>query len=149
MIAILGSQIPTNLVKGHHMHRTMHSSDIDNSYMRQSPYSYWLYTHTFGPQRRCFVAQQISVLHMTQRIQSQPSFFCTMILHCGQFIASPFSTRSCNNNIRGFTFGLLMIIRGCVAIIEAVGNSWPLITFAYPNALIIHFNNINGLFTVH
>ena len=38
-------------------------------------------TLTFGPQRGPLVAQQISVLHMLHLIQSQPSFFWTMILH--------------------------------------------------------------------
>lgn len=35
------------------------------------------------------VTQQISVWQTVQRIQSQPSFFCTTIWHCGQCMASP------------------------------------------------------------
>ncbi len=49
---------------------------------------------TWGPHRACLVTQQISVLHIKQQIQSQPSFFWTITWHLGQFIASPFF-RSC------------------------------------------------------
>lgn len=44
---------------------------------------------TPGPQRGPLVTQQISVWQTVQRIQSQPSFFCTTIRHCGQCMASP------------------------------------------------------------
>ena len=54
---------------------------------------YWCVKElTLGPQRACLVAQQISVLQTLQRIQSQPSFFCTTIKHLGQVIASPSAT---------------------------------------------------------
>ena len=45
--------------------------------------------YTFGPHRACLVAQHISVLQTLHLIQSQPSFFCTTILHDGQCIALP------------------------------------------------------------
>lgn len=45
---------------------------------------------TFGPQRACLVTQQISVLHIKQQSQSQPSFFWTMTSQRGHFMASPF-----------------------------------------------------------
>lgn len=48
---------------------------------------------TPGPQRGPLVTQQISVWHTVQRIQSQPSFFCTMMWHVGQCMASPSCTR--------------------------------------------------------
>lgn len=51
---------------------------------------------TFGPQRACLVTQQISVLHIRQQIQSQPSFFWTMMSHRGHFMASPFCSRPCS-----------------------------------------------------
>lgn len=44
---------------------------------------------TPGPQRGPLVTQQISVWQTVQRIQSQPSFFCTTIWHRGQCMASP------------------------------------------------------------
>lgn len=44
---------------------------------------------TPGPQRGPLVTQQISVWQTVHRIQSQPSFFCTTIWHCGQCMASP------------------------------------------------------------
>lgn len=44
---------------------------------------------TPGPQRGPLVTQQISVWQTVHRIQSQPSFFCTTIRHCGQCMASP------------------------------------------------------------
>lgn len=52
---------------------------------------------TFGPQRACLVTQQISVLHIKQQIQSQPSFFWTMMSQRGHFMASPFSSRFCDD----------------------------------------------------
>lgn len=51
---------------------------------------------TFGPQRACLVTQQISVLHITQQSQSQPSFFWTMMSQRGHFMASPFCSRFCD-----------------------------------------------------
>ena len=48
-----------------------------------------LRTLTPGPQRGPLVTQQISVRQTVHRIQSQPSFFCTTIWHCGQCMASP------------------------------------------------------------
>ena len=51
---------------------------------------------TAGPHRGPFVTQQISVLHIEHRIQSQPSFFITTIWHVGQYIASPFANIFCN-----------------------------------------------------
>ena len=56
---------------------------------------------TLGPQRGPFVAQQISVLHMLQRIQSQPSLFWTTILQEGHGIASPSSTIFCSGGRGG------------------------------------------------
>lgn len=47
----------------------------------------------FGPQRACLVTQQISVLHIKQQIQSQPSFFWMTMSHRGHFMASPFCSR--------------------------------------------------------
>ena len=54
----------------------------------------WVSVCTFGPQRACLVTQQISVLHIKQQIQSQPSFFWTVMSHRGHFMASPFCSRS-------------------------------------------------------
>lgn len=52
----------------------------------------WL---TPGPQRGPLVTQQISVWQTVQRIQSQPSFFCTMMRQVGQCMASPICTSVC------------------------------------------------------
>lgn len=49
---------------------------------------------TPGPQRGPRVTQQISVLHMEQRSQSQPHFFIRTTAHVGQGSASPLSTIS-------------------------------------------------------
>lgn len=48
---------------------------------------------TPGPQRGPLVTQQISVWQTVQRIQSQPSFFWTMMRQVGQCMASPICTR--------------------------------------------------------
>lgn len=66
---------------------------------------------TFGPQRACFVTQQISVLHIRQQIQSQPSFFWTMMSHRGHFMASPFCNRLC-----------IEIQWNCIEFKEAIGE---------------------------
>lgn len=52
---------------------------------------------TFGPQRACLVTQQISVLHIRQQSQSQPSFFWTMTSQRGHFMASPFCSMFCGD----------------------------------------------------
>ena len=48
-----------------------------------------LFQLTSGPHRAPFVTQQISVWHIVHITQSQPSFFCTIMLQLGQCIASP------------------------------------------------------------
>lgn len=54
---------------------------------------------TFGPQRACLVTQQISVLHIKQQSQSQPSFFWTMMSQRGHFMASPFCSMFCDESV--------------------------------------------------
>lgn len=57
----------------------------------------WL---TPGPQRGPLVTQQISVWQTVQRIQSQPSFFWTMMRQVGQCMASPICTSVCRGGHR-------------------------------------------------
>lgn len=56
---------------------------------------------TPGPQRGPLVTQQISVWQTVQRIQSQPSFFWTMMRQVGQCMASPICTRVCEGGGTG------------------------------------------------
>lgn len=90
------------------------------------------------------MTQQISVLHMTQQIQSQPSFFWTMMSHCGHFMASPFCSSLYRENIHTFTFNKKRKIKKATLLIHfntsasvvlnvgSLGNSLGAITQSFP-----------------